>query len=92
MDRVKARENIRHAVKWGCVHISAHCRQRMVQRCVSIDDISHVLSWGTLQSLEPGPEPDSWKCQVQGGDLDGDELVVHVLIKPQQDLILITVY
>lgn len=75
------------------VTISRHCRQRMLKRGISMDDILNALFWGEIIHVEHDPERHEWQVEVKGNDLDGDELVFHgAFYDLDDDVICITVY
>jgi hypothetical protein len=52
----------------------------MKERQVTTDDFLHVLLWGKIINLEEDQETKNLKCEVQGKDLDGDDLTLHIAI------------
>jgi len=57
-----------------CILTTKHCRQRMTERNVTMDDIRYVIQWGEVVSVEESPEYGNWKCTIKGMDMDGNEL------------------
>jgi hypothetical protein len=57
----------------GCWHL-CRCGQ------ATTDDFLHVLLWGKIINLEEDQETKNLKCEVQGKDLDGDDLTLHIAI------------
>ena len=35
----------------GCIKFSNHCRDRMIERNVTVDDILYVIMWGDVGDL-----------------------------------------
>ena len=66
---------LREFAQYGCFQQTTHCRKRMRERSVSIDDALHVLLWGDISEIEYNKSHDCWQCKVTGADIDGDELV-----------------
>ena len=66
---------LRELAQHGCIQPSKHCRERMAERQVQMDDALHVLLWGEVSEVNYNEEHDSWQCKVSGTDIDGDDLV-----------------
>jgi len=65
----------------------------MRERQVTTDDFLHVLLWGNVVNVEEDQETASLKCEVQGKDLDGDDLTLHIAILEKEGSVLcITVH
>ncbi len=90
MDKEKAHSLIKK-ISETCISITRHCRQRMAQRNVSMDDIRYVIQWGEVVSLEESPEYGNWKCTIKGVDIDGNELT-FVAAVTENEIICITVF
>lgn len=92
MNRDTAKELIRRLAYRSCIAYSKHCSQRMSQRSVTSDDFLQVLMWGSVNSVKYNPDTGHWKCEVQGDDIDGDELKIQIAIdKESEEIICITV-
>lgn len=92
MNKDQARELIRRFANQRCVAFSRHCSKRMRQRSVTSDDFLHVLMWGTVESVEFNSDSGQWNCEVQGDDIDGDDLTLHIAIdKDEGQVVCITV-
>ena len=92
MDKIRAREIIRELAKYECIILSKHCRMRMRERNVTMDDISHVLMWGEVLNVQNIPCENCFKCEVKGKDFDDEDLTVHVSVVEEKKTIIITVY
>jgi Domain of unknown function (DUF4258) len=93
MDIQKAQQIIRNISKTGFVATSRHCRERMLERNVIMDDILNVLLWGNVNDLEENQDSGEWKCKVEGMDLDDDELTLIVAFDvSDQSVLCVTVY
>ncbi len=80
MTEEEARRLLREIAKSACVRLTNHCRERMVERRVWMDDMLQVLLWGTIKDLHKNPGDESWACLVEGRDIEGDPLSVKVVI------------
>ncbi|MBW1954012.1 MAG: DUF4258 domain-containing protein [Deltaproteobacteria bacterium] len=64
-----------------------HCRQRMAERQVHMDDIFQVLFWGEISpGAEPGDE-EKGIFRISGKDLSDEPLTVVVQINPTDNLL-----
>ncbi len=76
-----------------CLAISDHCRERMIERNVTVDDILYVIMWGEVVEVQKDEERQNWVAKVQGVDTDGNELIFIAGIDPNENSVLcITVY
>lgn len=75
MTKEDAQNCFREFAKFGCVQSTKHCKERMRERNITIDDVLHVLLWGQVTQIEYDSIHDSWKCKVKGLDIDGEELI-----------------
>ena len=75
MTKDEARDSIRKFANIGCFQPTSHCREMMENRNVSIDDVLNVLMWGSVTKIEHNEKHDSYKCRVEGKDIDGEALV-----------------
>lgn len=91
MDRATVKATLRDIARFKTIGLSKHCRERMAERNVSMEDIVHVLMWGTISDIET-VDPDRWRCTVTGKDLDGDELVLVAALDAENEAACITVY
>ena len=93
MDRDQAKTLIRRLANQGCVGFSGHCQDSMGERNVNSDDFLQVLIWGEVLSVEKNNNTGHWKCEVNGKDVDGDDLTLQVAIdEVGQRVICVTVY
>lgn len=93
MTEDEAKQLLRKIARNGWVRLTRHCRDRMAQRQVLMDDMLQVLLWGHLKELRENPDCDNWECLVEGSDLEGDPLTVKVAILEHDFAVLcITVY
>jgi hypothetical protein len=91
MDRATAKATLRDIARFKRMGLSKHCRDRMTERNVSMEDIVHVLLWGTITNIET-VDPDRWRCTITGEDLDGDELVLVAALDAAKEAACVTVY
>ncbi len=75
MDKKEAKSLLKNLTR-DCIIITEHCKQRMRERDVVIDDILYVIMWGEVSDIEEDPEHNNWKCYVKGKDIEGDDLTV----------------
>lgn len=74
-----------------CLYVRSHCRDRMADRDVTMNDIRYVIQWGSVVSVEWSPEYENWKCEIHGKDIEGDELTLIAAIL-ENGVMCITVY
>jgi len=92
MNKGQAKTLLRHYAP-GCIKFSNHCRDRMIERNVTVDDILYVIMWGDVVELEKDEEHQNWKCKVQGVDVDGNELAfVTAIDENEHSVLCITVF
>jgi len=73
------------------IDLTRHCRDRMFERDVTVEDLRYVIEWGEVVEVEESPEFGDCKCKIRGTDIDGDELVFIAAIS--EDIVLcITVF
>ena len=80
MTEEEARRLLRDIAKNRWVRLTRHCRERMAQRQVVMDDMLQVLLWGQVRELRQNPEGGNWECVVVGRDIEKDPLSVKVVI------------
>ena len=52
MTKKEAKDCIREFAKNGCIQPTNHCRERMQERQINMDDILNVLMWGDVVDLQ----------------------------------------
>lgn len=93
MNRNQAKTFIRRLANQGCVAFSGHCQESMDKRSVNSDDFLRVLIWGNVLSVKKNNKTGHWKCEINGQDVDGDNLTLQVAIdEAGQRVICVTVY
>ena len=93
MTEDEVKKCFRKIVKYGCIQPSKHCRERMLERQINMDDILYVLLWGIVTDIEYSKDHNSWQYKVQGKDIDGESLVfVAGIYEDCQAVRCITVY
>ncbi|MBW1940229.1 MAG: DUF4258 domain-containing protein [Deltaproteobacteria bacterium] len=92
MDKNQAKEIIREVTKHGCFMLSKHCRLRMSERNVTMEDIIHVLKWGEVLTIQETPYENNFKCKIKGKDFDDEDLTIHASIIEKKRTVIITVY
>lgn len=75
MTQDEAEKCLRRIAKYGYIQPSKHCRERMQDRHINMDDILYVLLWGKVIDIEYNKKHNSWQCKVKGNDIDGEPLV-----------------
>ena len=92
MNKNQAKTLLRHFAP-GCIKLSKHCRKRMLERNVTMDDILYVLMWGDVIEIKENIECQNWECKVKGTDTDGNELFfLAALNEHERSVLCITVY
>ncbi|MGD0970994.1 MAG: DUF4258 domain-containing protein [Desulfobaccales bacterium] len=72
------------------IALTQHCKKRMEEKEVDINDILNVLNWGKVIH-DPGENADM-KFKVIGEDLEGETLCVVIILLDQDSLLGITVH
>ena len=80
MNQEEAKRLIREIAKTGWIRLTTHCRQRMQERGVHMDDLMQSLLWGEVTELQENPGCQNWECRISGHDLEGDPLIVMIAI------------
>jgi len=75
MTKEDVKKCLREYAQYGCIQPSNHCREKMEERNINMDDIFNVLFWGEVETVDYNPDHDSWNCRVSGEDIDGEKLV-----------------
>ena len=89
----QVKSTLREIARLGCIKLTRHCRARMKERQVTTDDFLHLLLWGKIVNVEEDQETKNLKCEVQGKDIDGDDLTLHIAILVKENSVLcITVH
>jgi hypothetical protein len=91
MNRSEAEKRLREVARFGTIGLSKHCRKRMEERNVSMDDIVNVLSWGVITDIED-VEDDALKCEVKGTDIEGDDLTFVAILSTADNVVCVTVF
>ncbi len=77
----------------GVVFPTRHCKERMEERNVQMEDILHLLFWGTVERGQESGDTESNVFRVSGADIEGEPLVVVVeIIKEENRLNCISVF
>ena len=93
MDKDRIKATIREIARGGYTVPRAHCKERMKERNVTIQDLFHVLFWGEIESIESDNQHNNLKCTLNGTDIDGEKLTVQVAVQEDDfTLFCITVY
>ncbi len=92
MDRNQAKEILKRFAIHGCIVTTKHCRDRMLDRGVTTEDILHALMWGNIKNIERDTEHNNWKCVIEGKDLENEILTVQAAVSEDERTIIITVY
>jgi hypothetical protein len=76
---------VRQIVEEGSVIYTDHCRQRMLDRCVTMQDIEYLLESGVVsEKAEWSAVFQHWKYTIEGTDIDGEELeAVFVIVEEE---------
>ena len=91
----EARSTIRKVLQGegGRILPSPYCRQRMLQRQVFMEDITHVLFWGTMMAGTHPGDAEKNVFRVSGVDRENDPLTIVIRIISTQKIIeVITVF
>lgn len=80
MNKEQARRLVRQIAKTGWLRRTEHCRRRMQERNVTMDDMLQALLWGEVCDLKANPGRQGWECLVRGQDLEQEPLTVKVVI------------
>jgi hypothetical protein len=92
MNKRTAKALLRKCIRQN-MRTTTHCRERMDERDVTVDDILHSTLRGKIETVEWDSDYQNWKCKVKGTDVDGNELAVIVSICEQEEWALcITVF
>jgi hypothetical protein len=82
----EALRDVRGYAAAGRLRFTRHARERMRERGATASDVRHALSSATR--CDEATEAGRWK--VRGQDLDGDELVMVVVL--EGDVVVVTVF
>jgi hypothetical protein len=75
MTKEEIKRCLREFAQNGYFQQSKHCRDRMIERQITIDDVLKVMLWGEVTEIEYNQVQDSWQCKVTGTDVDNEPLV-----------------
>ena len=93
MNPEQAKRLVRETAKSGWLRLTGHCRLRMQERNVTMDDMLQVLLWGDIRELKANPGRQNWECLVKGQDIEHEPLTVKVAILEEDfALLCITVH
>ena len=73
------------------IDLTRHCRERMFERRVTVEDLRFVIEWGEIIDIEESPEFGDCKCKIHGTDIDGEELTFIAAIS-ENIVLCITVF
>jgi hypothetical protein len=93
----KTLDEVRQAIAWvlkaGQVVPKPHCRRRMAERNVTMQDILYCLRNGDpVGAAEWSDEDTEWKYRVEGADIEQDPLTVVVLFEIRSRMLIVTVF
>ena len=93
MTKDEIKRCLREFAQGGYFQQSKHCRDRMLERQITTDDVLKVLLWGQVTEIENNQEHGSWQCKVTGTDVENEPLVFIAGIYEHCDTVrCITVY
>ena len=75
MTKDEIKNCLRDFAQFGCFQQSKHCRERMLERQITTDDVLNIFLWGKITEIQYNKEHDSWQCKVTGKDIEGEDLV-----------------
>ncbi len=75
MDKEEIKNCVREFAQCGYFQMSRHCRERMAERSITVDDVLNVLMWGEVTEIEHKAEHGNWSCRIKGKDIEGEALV-----------------
>jgi len=75
MTKDEIKRCLREFAQGGYFQQSKHCRDRMLERQITTDDVLKVLLWGQVTEIEYNQEHGSWQCKVTGTDVENEPLV-----------------
>lgn len=87
----KALALIREAATKNNLIYGGHVKQRMRERCFTIQDILFILQHGELSGKEYREEYENWVYSIRGVDLGGEEGRVVTAIVSEYSIQIITV-
>ena len=90
----EAQRKIRLIADEGFVQVGFHCKQRMVERNVTLDDIMKVLTAGiVVEEGEWDEDRGNWKYRVEGTDIEGDDLTaISIILEAEFQVFIKTVF
>jgi hypothetical protein len=80
MDAEQVKRLVRQVAKSGWLRTTDHCRRRMAERNVTMEDMLQVLLWGEVHELKASQDRQNWECLVRGFDLEKEPLAVKVAV------------
>ena len=92
LDIQNIKEQIRRIAQRGGrgIALTRHCRERMAEREVDINDILNVLNWGKI--VHDPDENSAMKFKIQGEDLEKQPLYLVIILLDQESLLGVTVH
>jgi len=61
----------------------------MAERNFGIPDVVNVIHRGEIISVSYDPGHANWKVEMEGKDLEGEELTVQVALDPEEKIIIL---
>lgn len=93
MDPAEAERILGELLSANCLRSSTHCRKRMIERGVTVDDIMHAMMTGSVTAVRRNPQTDDEVVTIQGRDIDGMKLTMEaVLLVSERRVLCVTVY
>lgn len=90
MNKGEARDILKAYSRIG-IDLTRHCRERMIARNVTVEDLRFVIEWGEIIEIEESPEFGDCKCKIHGADIDGEDLTFIAAIS-EKIVLCITVF
>ena len=92
LDIQEVKNKIRRIAQKGHrgIALTRHCKKRMDERDVDINDILKVLNWGEV--VHAPDENSDMKFKISGADLEEEPLCVVVILLDEESLLGITVH
>jgi hypothetical protein len=92
MTKEEAKSKLREIARVGWIATSTHCRQRMSERNISLEDVENVLLWGEVTEVVWDNKYQSFKLTVHGQDYDEVDLTIIAAFVDQNRILCITVH
>ena len=93
MEIKEAEQLLEDLISADCLRTTSHCRERMGQRRVTVQDVMFAMMKGKVTAVRLNPKTSDYIVTIQSRDIEGVELTMEAALQVRDRRVLcVTVY